>query len=472
MRAWLVVVLAGLASAQGGSGAGARSKDLGSILAEARAQGLDVGFVAVDLDTGRRLGAQDPDLPRTPASTMKLLTAAAVLLALGPDHAILTDLVSHGGVQDGGLHGVLRLRGEGDPTLRSEIVIPRMVESVRAAGIYRVHGRIVVDDRLFDREVRGASWPKGGPETAYLAEVGALSLDHGTAEVLVRAGPAPGTRAEVFVRPATASLRILPEVATVGVRDEHVIAISRAPGTNELRVTGKARAGTAEQSFAVAVEDPGLLFGRLLQEALAKAGVEVTGGVERARAEDVFDAGQVLFRCSTPVRDVLPVLLARSQNHRAEMLFKHLGAAVDAGGTFGAGSAAVRSVLARAGVDLRGANILDGSGLSRDNALSPAQLVQVLAAMWASPHRDVFRESLAAGGGEGGTLASRLGDLGDRLRAKTGTLRGVSTLAGYVKADSGSTVAFAILVQLRQPSRLAMREVQDRLVRALARSQS
>ncbi len=443
--------------------------EVSGTLSEARDQGLEVSLTVVDIASGSVLTASQGDEPRVPASAMKILSAGAALLGLGADHAIQTDLVLHGAIQDGALHGALRLRGEGDPTLRSSQVLPALVKAVKDAGITKVHGMVIVDDRLFDRETRGQNWPESGPETTWLAEVGALSLNHGTAEVLVTAGRNPGAACEVRLQPPTHHLNLQNRLSTVGAKDEHLVAITRASGKNDLTVTGKARVGTKEQAFSVAVEDPGLVFGFALTDALKQAGVAVTGAPARARVDENWESGTVLLRLETRLKDVLPTLLAMSQNHRADMLFKHLGAALDAGGTFGAGAAATRSVFAKSQVDLSRAKIFDGSGLSRDNRVTTNQLASALFALAKSPGAEVFRSALAVAGQDGGTLSTRLKELGPRVRAKTGTLKNISALAGYVETTTGKQRAFAILMKVAKPSRLAMRDVQDRIVRALAK---
>ena len=435
---------------------------------EARRAGVTVGFVAGLVGERDDICAWKPEEPRIPASCEKLLTAGAALLALGPEHLLVTDLLADGTRSGAVLRGNLRIRGEGDPTLvsRGENAAPgALARRLAADGVQRVTGDLVVDDRLFTDARRGSNWPQAPPTRAWMAVAAPLSLDHGTVTVVVSAGDGVGKPGRVELRPRAAGLRIENRLETCARSSEHVIDVQSGADDDHLVVTGKVVLGTREQAFEVAIGDPAIVFGRLVLRALEDAGVEIDGHVRRAGSRDPVTGGTLVMRLATPVASVLPVMLEESQNHRAEMLLKHLGAAFGAG-TFAGGAAAVLKAYEDAGAPLGGSQIADGSGLSRDNRTTAADLVTALRALWRSSSRDTLRTALATGGE--GTLRHRLQGLGPRVQAKTGTLSGVSTLSGYVDTAGGETIAFAILMESRGISHSRMRALQDRLVCELA----
>lgn len=461
--------VAGAVAAQPALTPAAAAAGCEEVLREARKAGLAVGFAAVQAEGGAEVCRSLSDRPMIPASNMKLVAAGAALLGLGAEHAIFTDLVAHGSQAGDVLQGHLRLRGEGDPTLKSPETPAFLARRVAEAGIRRVAGDLLVDDRLFDREFQGPAWPKDAPTEEHMAGAAALSLDHGTVAVTVSAGPRPGDPATVKIVPEGAGVRCLSKLTTTADRGEHLISVVRPPAENVLTVSGRVAAGTRAQEVSVAIHDPAMVFGHALAAALRHAGVTVDGQVRRPDGDEKASGGRLLVRIETKLGDIVPVMLKASQNHRAEMVWKHLGACLGGAGSFAGGAEAVRKVLAARDIALDGAVLADGSGLSRDNRVSADQVVAILAAVWKSAGAGIFRESLPAGGEPGSTLRNRLKDLGPRVRAKTGYIRGVVALSGYVEPASGPAIAFSILTRQERPGRLGAKSVEDRIVRILAR---
>jgi D-alanyl-D-alanine carboxypeptidase/D-alanyl-D-alanine-endopeptidase (penicillin-binding protein 4) len=468
----LLLALAVPAAAQGSATAALPPGAIASLRAEigrAESKGITVGFAAAFAESGEEIFVHRERVPLIPASNMKLLTAGVALLTLGPEHELFTDLVAHGEMRDDTLEGALRLRGEGDPTLRSRGeggVLARWVEAVQAAGIRRVTGDLLIDDRAFDREFRGRDWPLAPPTRGWMAEVSALSFDHGTLEVLVSAGGEVGARAAAEVRPPGSGVTLDNRLVTCRRRGEHVVDIRRRFDRNRLQLRGKVVLGTRGQAFEIAMHDMPLIVGECLRHALAERGVAVGGAVRRPRPGELESGGRLLLRIRTEVSAILPVLLRSSQNHRAEMLLKHLGAARGPGGSFAGGGAVIGETLRLRGITASGAEFIDGSGLSRANRLTAGLTLAFLQAVWRSKVRDDLRAALPAGGE--GTLRRRLGDLGVRVRAKTGTLNRVSALSGFVDTEGGQTVSFSILMNSEGAGSGTMRRYQDRLVEILA----
>lgn len=466
MRTLIFLLISSSVFAQGVTWAGVESA-LTKLISGAGESGLEVGCSVIDPATGQSLFSVQAERLMIPASNQKVFTAAAALLGLGPEHRLCTDLVAHGDVQDGVLKGDLRLRGEGDPTLVSARVLPWLLERVRAAGIRHVEGALLLDERAFAHELRGPEWPDEEPSKAWMAAVSPLSLDHGTAAVCLQPGAGPGQPARCRIAPLEAAPFACTAV-TARSNAEHLIGVTREAGSELLRISGRVAPLTAVREQPVAVLDPAKSFGHVLLACLEKGGVRVDGGCVRAAA-DAPRGGLLLGRLRTRISDVLPVLMKSSQNHRAEMLARHLAAARANGAGFADAGREMTRVLEAAGARLGGSVLADGSGLSRANRTSARALTDVLGVVWRSPQRANMLAAMPYAGEDESTLEGRLKDLGQRVHGKTGTLRAVSTLSGYVVTASERTLAFSIMVQQARPSRRSPREVQDGIVRALAR---
>jgi serine-type D-Ala-D-Ala carboxypeptidase/endopeptidase (penicillin-binding protein 4) len=268
------------------------------------------------------------------------------------------------------------------------------------------------------------------------------------------------------------------------------LAATFATETGIVRVAGSvlgdetlfdARRGAARTAFSFDRDIGGVLSGlavgrgfsrdgapateaaRRLAKALRAAGVRVDGPSDAAPAP--VEAREVTGIDSPPMSELARLTNVPSDNFDAEMLLKALGAAFGGAGTTPAGAAVVRRQLAVFGVQPQ---VVDGSGLSRANRTSPRQVVTLLAGMHAQEEaRPGFESSLAVAG-RTGTVRRRMRGTPaqDRCRAKTGTLRAVSALAGYCLTTGGRTVAFAMLMSTRNIRRA--HAVQDRMTAAIA----
>lgn len=208
--------------------------------------------------------------------------------------------------------------------------------------------------------------------------------------------------------------------------------------------------------------EPARTAARALAAALRRRGVEVPQKVRVGRAPE--EALELAAVASPAMRSLVRLANVPSDNFIAETLIKGLGAAYGGAGSTTAGARVVRSTMARLGVRPQ---VADGSGLSTANRTSPRQVVELLAAMAENGLYETFRTSLAIAG-RTGTLSTRMrrSPARARCRAKTGTLRTVSALAGYCHTTGGSRVAFAFLMNGVYPA--AARRLQDRMTTALA----
>ncbi|RMH27856.1 MAG: D-alanyl-D-alanine carboxypeptidase/D-alanyl-D-alanine-endopeptidase [Planctomycetota bacterium] len=409
-----------------------------------------VGVSVIDVQTGDTLAAIRDGEAFIPASNMKLLTTGAALLVLGESFEFRTTLERAG--------GTLALRGSGDPALADpalleemglgvEDLLGRWVDAVRRSG--GPVDEVVVDASVFDDRFVHPSWPADQLNRWYAAEVAGLNFYTNVVSFYL-ARDQPGQPPRVTLEPSAPWLRVRNRARTVD-RGQNTVWVARPATSNEMTVFGALRHTLAEP-IPVAVHDPPMVAGRLLADRLARAGLGEPA-VRVVRAGDAPPApGETIAVVRSPISTVLRRCNVDSQNLYAEALLKRLGREVTGrAGAFETGAAVVRMTIEETlgPADAAATVIADGSGLSRDNRVTPGAMARWLARL-AQDERagDAFIESLPIAGDEG-TLASRFRgmDLAGVVRAKSGYISRVSCLSGYVlDADTGRAVVFSVLV--------------------------
>ncbi|MEM6457184.1 MAG: D-alanyl-D-alanine carboxypeptidase/D-alanyl-D-alanine-endopeptidase [Acidobacteriota bacterium] len=455
---------------------------------EAKRAARALGVHVVRVDDGVEIYDLAADTQRIIASNTKLPTAAAALVRLGPDFAFDTPLLVRGELDRASrtLRGDVAILGRGDPTFSgrfhdgdSYARFRPWAQRLRRLGVDRVEGRVVLVTGYFSDGIIHPDWPRDQLDRWYEAPVSALSFNDNCILVQVRPG---GSQAGATVRGT--SVPHLPErfpvtggVEVTNSSRRHAVMIARSGprvGANTpLRVGGRIYRKRALVDRWVAVYDPVDYFDAALRAAFAEEGVTLTDAVTETRATLPPAPAALPWRQLTSARtELLPVLAVvnkRSQNFFAEMVLKTLGAEVAGDGSWEGGLGVVRDALTELGVPARTYRLADGSGMSRNNTMSPRGLTALLGAMHHHPTGPAFASTLPYGGEEDlPRWSKRLAAppyRGNAL-AKTGSLRAVSTLSGYARGRSGTLYAFSILGnQVRGGG--AMRRGQDAIVRAL-----
>ena len=425
-----------------------------------------VSFLAVDVKTGEVLADYEPDRLVNPASNAKLFTAAAALDVLKPEHRFKTEYYVQGQLKDGVLQGNLVVKGFGDPTVVTER-LQRVANELYLFGIERITGGVIVDDSFFDQQTEGKGWEtEEAPDRAYAAGVTALSLNYNAVSLYARPGADVGRPAVVHVDPPCEAVKLEGGVVTERFGSGFRVASEDArDGTTVLTVEGAIGAREAPFRIYRRVWDPTAYFGSTLVLLLQQRGVKVQHRVTKGLVPP--GARLVLVDKSPLLTEIVADLNHYSNNFIAETLIKAIGVA-DAGepGTFDKGLAAARRFLEeKVGLQPGTYQFQNGSGLNEANAFTARHVVQLLTYM----HRQFetsteFTASLAVAGTQG-TIGHRMRDTPAerRLRAKTGTLSGVSALSGYVVQPAGDVVAFAILAQGYKKGVRPVWQVQNRI---------
>lgn len=466
--AWLLALACSAAGEPGAPGAaGSWERALATALDARGLRGAKVAVLVVDADRGEVWFEREPDRALIPASNMKILTALATGAEFGPTHRFTTELVAGAPPDAEGSVPWLAVRGSGDPSLTSEQWW-RVAADLARRGVRRIAGDVFLDASAFDAEAWHPSW--GQPSArAYFGPVGALAANYGAFAVVVEPG-APGEPARVRVDPPVPYLRVMNQARTVPPGRRSGLSISRRAGPGVLRVvvTGSIPEGAEAQVFWRSVIDPVGYAGAVFTLQLSALGIAVDGAVQ-AGAPPAPGVTLHAFE-GQDMGELLRLLGKYSSNFIAEALVKAMGVHAFGGtGTWETGMEAMRLRLGALGLDLDGSRLVDGSGLSRDNRVSPRLLVHALRAARAS--FQVGPEILASfpiAGGDG-TLEKRAAAAAGAVRAKTGLLTGVTALSGFAERADGRVAAFSILVNDFERGAPAARAAVDGFVEALVR---
>lgn len=418
-----------------------------------------------DLESGRVIMEKNPDAPLIPASTMKVVTSAAALQALNPDFTFVTEILADG--IRGESVGNLFVRGSGDPYLVSEELF-RLTRELKDRGLQEIRGNIVVDDSYFTPEPPLDENEKLGSRS-YHAPYSALSLNFNSIKALVQPASQLGQVAEIITDPVSEYSIVKSNVKTVkGSKPAIEITKHTAPDNREvIRLDGTIGVDASAWRRYVNVAVPSVYFGEVFKEFLLREGIRVNGKVVRGKVSS--SAVSYYEFNSHPLGEIVYWLNKFSNNFMAEQIGMAMGAKVHgAPGTREKGLSVIRKYLLSCGVSEESFSLSEASGLSRNNGLSASALVRVL--RHASRDFSYNAEYMASFGvaGVDGTLKEKFTDpsVKRRIRAKTGTLRGVNALAGYGITPSGKTFVLAVIVNSLEKGP-GLIDFGDRIVRSI-----
>lgn len=466
-----------------------------------RQPALEPGFFAVkivSLDTGNVIFEQNANKFIRPASNMKLYTVAAAFDRLTPDYHFMTSVYAREKVEDGKIKGDLIVYGRGDPTFAARFNngdyfkgINDLADRIVAAGVKRVKGDLVGDESYLNGAPLGGGWEWEDLQWAYGAQVSALTINDNAIDLTIKPGEKVGAPVSVTTGPP-ATFMIISNRATTSARgSKSELQLYRGIGTNTLEITGSLPIGDNGLERSVAIPDPALAFVTMLREALARRNVKIDGRTRTVNARSGTSTVPNPLIVTVPPANIPPQplpfeiasmqsprfsliaaqTLKPSQNLYTELILRTLGTPrISATQTNeDAGLIVVRNFLRQAGALESDLALDDGSGLSRNGMITANATVQLLIFM--SKHRFAaqFREALPIAGVDG-TLRTRMkGTPAEgNIRAKTGSLSSVASLAGYVTTAAGERLAFSMMLNNYPDASLLRRDSIDAIAVLLA----
>jgi D-alanyl-D-alanine carboxypeptidase/D-alanyl-D-alanine-endopeptidase (penicillin-binding protein 4) len=443
----MVLTLIGCASAGAWAAPGGSiPPSVTQVISAQRLPQTAVSFSIIDAESGLPKLGHNPDTPRSPASTLKVVTTFAALDLLGPNFTWRTRASIRGDIADGVLDGDLILQGGGDPYMTLERWWS-FAHALRARGLKTIHGDIVIDNSAFTLPPTDPGEFDGRPNRPYNVLPDALMVNFQTIEFRV-VPDAHARRVDVIANPAPVNLTIKNHVhfspgrcGGAAARVDFEVASAR---WDVVVFGGTLSPHCAERSFTRVLLQPATYAYGTFVELWREMGGEISGSL---RVEAAAQSEALLSFDSLTLGEIVRLTNKFSSNLMARHLLLTMG-----GERFGypatleKGAAAVAEWSAERGLDLQGVDIDNGSGLSRSTHISALQMGKVLSAAYRSRYAPEFLASLPLAGVDG-TLRSRMRSLpAGAVRLKTGHIDGVSGVAGYVTAGSGKTYVLVCLV--------------------------
>ncbi len=405
-----------------------------------------------------------------PASNTKIVVAAVASALFPPDWTVKTSLYPNGPVVNGVVQGDLVLYGRGDPTFGKRCFavdtlregacetdsftrLRELAQRLQAAGIREIHGDLVGDGSWFEPLTVHPGWEEFDLNWWYAAPVTGLGFNDNSVDFTWGPGLAPGNPAVITWTPDVGDVVFENRTVTIppGGPSDIGDRFFRDPGTLHIWAEGTAALDQTTHVESFAMPDPNLYTARALRQVLETQGIAITGTTRSTTDSMLYrqarSARPLAEITSRPLREWIFPILNRSQNWFAEMVLKQLGRRFGRAGSWDEGLAVERRFLIDSvRVDSTEFRLVDGSGLSSGNYISPRAFTQILRYIRAHPHAATFMAALPQSGQVGSLRNRFIGTpLQGRVRAKDGSIGGVNSLSGFIDRPDGHIVTFSIM---------------------------
>jgi len=396
---------------------------------------LNVGILVQSLNTGRVIYQRNATQLFMPASALKVFTGAAALSYLGADYRFQTKILSDG--RD------LYIYFDGDPWLKRQD-LSELIGELPKLGIRSVRN-VYLDTTIFDQANFGPGWMWDERNFCYAAPVSAVALDRNCFPVRVTPAKQVGQKATVYRSQNQNFIGMFNQVISQNIASDECPLDLHTTDNNDYYFSGCVAAHSSSIDFLVAVRNMNLYAQKTVEQLLQQRGIQYSAVKLRATPEKLQ---VVASHSSPPLSSLVKIMLKKSDNLIANSLYKKLGAVYfNRSGTWKNGGKAIAAILGKnSGIDFKRIKIVDGAGLSRYNLVSPTALVQLLNYAYRDQAINFYFVRALPFSGIDGHLAYRMGNLKGRVKAKTGTMKSITSLAGYVDTNRHQVFSFAIIV--------------------------
>jgi len=435
------------------------------------------GIVIQALGGTSQLYNRDGERLFIPASNVKLITTAVALRQLGASTRLRTSVYQ---LPNTGNTSNLLVVGRGDPSL-TVTGLQSIAQQLKQRGIKQI-GQISFDDGYFRGEQINSNWEWGDLSTDYAPAINGLMLNQNSNPLIVSPQQVGMPLKYTWKDPSLNSWQIDNQSLTVAAsQDNNIDAFSSAVpeviavfGKSTLRLTGKLALNTAPTQISLPLVNPTESFISAFRQSLNRSGVTF-GNTRLVLGQNITNLLEIAAINSPTIGELINETNQRSNNVYAEVLLRSIGRThpehyTNSKDTIVLGIAAVKKSLTEMGIDPQAYSLYDGSGLSRHNLVTPTTFVSVLSAMILTPAGQLYRDSLPIAGVSGSLRNRMKGTLAQGIvRAKTGSMSGIVSLAGYINPPQSSPLVFSIILNQHDRPTSQMVKVIDEIMVLLAR---
>jgi D-alanyl-D-alanine carboxypeptidase/D-alanyl-D-alanine-endopeptidase (penicillin-binding protein 4) len=424
-----------------------------------RISGASISLLAVDLESQDTLISYQPSLAVTTASTTKLFSTAMALEVLGPDYRFETVVFTDGRIRNGVLQGNLWIRGGGDVSLGSRYYnaegnefkfLELWMDSLKRLGVKKITGSVIVDGSYFGYEGTPKGWSDWDAGNYFGAFPAGINLYDNSVNYYFSTGKVGSKAKLVETFPIQPNLNLTCRIVAANIKSDNSNIQGKAYDNNRI-ATGKLPANKESFMVRASVADPERNFLNVLQEQFKLSEIEVLGTFETKRASkrarpDYDKLRKLIVQKGKTVKDIANLTNRKSVNFFAEGLLNGVAYKLTGSGKNSKAIEIYKKFYAPK-MDTSALRLYDGSGLSRNNRISTAHFCDLLTYMTLSPMYNEFFTSLPIAG-KSGTIAElcKSGAGEGRVHAKSGTMTGIKSYAGYIHTFSGRKLAFAFVV--------------------------
>ncbi len=393
-----------------------------------------------------------------PASSAKIIISLTALSLLKPEYRFKTEVFWDS--------KNLYIKGYGDPSLSTQDLELIADKIITQRGIKSIDN-LIYDDSYFDSQEVGSGWIEEPEAFGFNARISALSLNNNCIRVFIKPAKKQGKEAKFMLYPETDFVRVINNTST---EDKDSLCVERKllSEKNYLVLKGKISKDSFGKTFVRHIENPSFYTATVFKETLKDMRIKVKGKIIKEKIPDSLKP--IYTHHSKPLVYLIYQMNKGSVNFYAEQILKAIGAEIsEPPGSFKKGSLEIQEFLKSINLSENEFRIYDGSGLSRYDLISPHGIVKVLLSGLSDPEiRPEFLSSLPTSGIDG-TLKRRLrgSSSARKVRAKTGTMLGVSSLSGYVQTEKGNLIVFSIMMNNYTASASLIRKIQDNIVKLI-----
>ena len=459
------------------------TNDLESIINNPEFNNALIGVYVKSMETGEVLFKKNDEKNFITASILKLLTTSTALELLGENYQFKTSLYLDGNISDNGnFYGNIIIKGSGDPSMSNyfyedpSVVVDFFARCLDSIGIKTIRGNIIGDDKCFDNKYYAPGWSWEDMDYWFSAQINGLSIYDNTVDIKIYPSNKLIEQPSIIVSPTNTYMRVFNHLISVPKNEPLIIEPIKDIKTNTLELYGKVPVGNSNDNteiLSITVDNPTLYFLNLFKESLDRQQLKFRGSII-----DIDDwSGEVKYSnlqkiCdfySPNLLEIISVINRTSHNLCAVMILKTFSLNKSGEGSFSKGINEVKKYLSKKGIPPEKIEIVDGSGLSRYNFLSPKIIVTLLTSIYNSKYRDIFINTLAQPGKIGSLQRRMTGSRAEKnVYAKTGTMNNISNLAGYVRTRDGEMLAFCIMMMNFTVQEMDAQNLQDLICMLLA----